>query len=452
MGKGFFGDLEEIISLFFLLFGEYLSPIMAMRGFFPRHLPYFYFFLISSALNFLWRQYLNIRQLLRLKRPWVANPNRMMMTEIEYQETQAYNQEKLIFTIFSEMVYLSAEIGMVIKCSRIWNLAGVVIHLQDYVQGDIWHQLMFLLLQNLFLLPTQMLFDLYEMFIIEEKHGYNNKPNCLLYLKDQFNSQLLLAFLGGPIGYIFFKLLWLKQVVFATTLCVSISFFSILFHNAVWPLYYTFSKIKKEGVVNNVTALCQAVDYPLNGLYQMDGTKRSGHRNAMLFWIWNNKQIVFYDTIIDLLDVEEIAAVLAHELGRWYYSHTLKSFFATQFRLICIIAVFSMLFNDIAMYQEFGFERAVPAVGFMLFTKLMSPVDAIVTYLFNSKLWSWVYQADYFAVKLNHGEKLVTALQKINVEEKSMFDPDPMYANYHYGYPPTRLRIEKLRCQLQKKN
>jgi len=438
--------MDNISAVLTSFIGRFFSPIRAL---FPTPFPYFNLYLVSTVLNFLWCFYLNIRQLLRLKRPGVPKVCEKLMTEDEYKSAQAYNIDKLTFSMFTDVVYLFVEIALVMAFPNFWTLAGRVLGLQGYLSGEIWHSLLFMYLQNVVLVPLQTVFSVYKDFVIEEKHGFNKKT-CGLFVKDLIKVQLLILAIGCPIGYFFLRLLQFERIVlYASTFYICISFVLIsLFPHVIWPLFNTFVKIEREGVIEKVEALCNEVKYPLKKLYQMDGSKRSGHANAMLFGLWKNKQIVFYDTIIEMLDIEEIIAVLAHELGHWYHSHTLRGFFVSQLQFTGIMAGFNVVFHDQLMYQAFGFETQIAAVGFILYMKLLTPLDAFITYLSNAMVRSWEYQADRYAVKLGRGEKLATGLEKLSKEEKSNLDPDPMYANYHYSHPPIVIRLKEIRRQL----
>jgi len=444
--SGFVEKLDALTSLLSSFVGTVLSPI---RGLFPTPFPYFQFFVVTTIINFIWRMYLNSRQFFRLKSPDVPDVCLKLMTALEYKEAQAYNREKMAFSMFCEVVNLFIEIALMMALPFIWKLSGDIMLLQGYLSGDIWRSLIFMYVQTLFMLPVETIFALYKDFVIEERHGFNKKI-IGLFVKDLVKVQLLLVVIGAPVGYGFFKLLEFERfVLYASLFYICLSFLLIsLFPHVIWPLFNKFTKIEKEGVTEKVEALCKEVKYPLKKLYQMDGSKRSGHANAMLFGLWKNKQIVFYDTIIEMLDIEEILAVLAHELGHWYYSHTVRGFFISTFQFVGIMAGFNVVFHDKLMYKAFGFDNAVAVVGLILYSKMLTPLDAALTYIFNAMVRSWEYQADRYAVKLDRGEKLASALQKLAKDEKSNLDPDPMYANYHYSHPPILIRLKEIRRQL----
>jgi hypothetical protein len=47
----------------------------------------------------------------------------------------------------------------------------------------------------------------------------------------------------------------------------------------------------------------------------MDGSSRSSHGNAYFTGFGKSKRVVFFDTLLERLNADEIEAVLAHELG-----------------------------------------------------------------------------------------------------------------------------------------
>ena len=57
----------------------------------------------------------------------------------------------------------------------------------------------------------------------------------------------------------------------------------------------------------------------------MDGSKRSAHSNAYFTGFHKSKRIVFFDTLLSMLNPNEVEAVLAHEIGHYKKNHILKS-------------------------------------------------------------------------------------------------------------------------------
>ena len=77
--------------------------------------------------------------------------------------------------------------------------------------------------------------------------------------------------------------------------------------------------------------------------------------------------------------LEEIVAILAHELGHWKLWHTFFNLAIVQLHLFFFFFFLGGMLNSDAMYSSFGFkgERAV-VMGLILFSNIISPIDHII--------------------------------------------------------------------------
>lgn len=87
----------------------------------------------------------------------------------------------------------------------------------------------------------------------------------------------------------------------------------------VQPLFNKFTPVPEGEVRTRVEALAAELKFPLKHLYVIDGSKRSSHSNAYFYGLPWSKQIVLYDTLLEKSTPAEVEAVLAHELGHWYF-------------------------------------------------------------------------------------------------------------------------------------
>ena len=150
---------------------------------------------------------------------------------------------------------------------------------------------------------------------------------------------------------------------------------------------------------------------------------------------------------------EEICSVMCHELGHWKYSHTLKGLVISEVQIFVMFFLFKMVYNNAVFYASFGFEEAEPPIiiGLVLFSHLLSPVQLLLNFGQNYLTRSWEYQADAYAVEMDHGDDLYSALVVLFKENKSKLDPDSLYEAYHHNHPSALLRLDALR-KLQDKS
>lgn len=130
---------------------------------------------------------------------------------------------------------------------------------------------------------------------------------------------------------------------------------SVLYPEVIAPLFDKYSPLPEGELKSCIEALAASVDFPLYKLYIVEGSKRSSHSNAYMYGFHKNKRIVLYDTLVKGFcksedgdnkaetgcEVDEIVGVLAHELGHWKYSHTIKNLLLAQ-----VIYPFLSIYSD----------------------------------------------------------------------------------------------------------
>ena len=97
-----------------------------------------------------------------------------------------------------------------------------------------------------------------------------------------------------------------------------------IFPTFIAPLFNKFTPLPEGEIKETILKLLEKVGFRASGLFIMDASKRSSHGNAYFTGFGKNKRIVFFDTLIERLDVQEIEAVLAHELGHMKLNHIKK--------------------------------------------------------------------------------------------------------------------------------
>ncbi len=303
------------------------------------------------------------------------------------------------------------------------------------------------LVMTLFEIPT----SLYSTFVIEEKFGFN-KSNLAQFFKDQGISLALVMIIGMPILAL---LIWVMDSIgslwwlYAWAILMSISLLmSWLFPTIIAPLFNKFTPMEDGTLKDRIQNLLQRCGFSSNGIYIMDGSKRSGHGNAYFTGIGNNKRIVFYDTLIDSLDDEELEAVLAHELGHFKCKHVIKMLIASSITTLCSFAVLGWLITQDWFFSGLGVDTHSNAAALLLFM-LVSPVFTIfmqpISAYFQRK---FEFEADDFASQNAKPSKMISGLVKLYEENASTLTPDPLYSAFHYSHPPAAIRIAHLETKM----
>lgn len=149
--------------------------------------------------------------------------------------------------------------------------------------GAMGHQLAllaaFVLINGLLELPL----SLYQTFVLEERFGFN-KTTPALWLTDLAKSSLVATLLGLPIAAL---ILWLMSAAGALWWFWAWGAWMVFNLLALWlfpsyiaPLFNRFTALQDEVLKARVTALMQQCGFAAQGLFVMDGSKRSAHGNA----------------------------------------------------------------------------------------------------------------------------------------------------------------------------
>lgn len=301
-------------------------------------------------------------------------------------------------------------------------------------------------------------FDLYGEFVIEKKFGFS-KMTLGLWLRDNLVSLVVSAVIAVPL------LLILVALVSHTTLwwlllgAVYVAFslgLSVIYPLVIAPLFNKFTPLEDGELKTRVTSYLEKSGFKAQGVFVMDASKRSGHSNAYFTGFGKSKRVVLYDTLIEQLSVDELGAVLAHELGHYKHHHIAKRLFITIPIIFVALFVVSLLVALPELYAGFGFAafaenmsglQTAPIyfVGAFLLGEIFENFSVFAGAVANKFSRRDEYQADDYAKKLcGTGEPLITSLIKLNKENKSEVMPARIVSAFYYSHPTLAERIEKL--------
>ncbi|VAW78175.1 Uncharacterized integral membrane endopeptidase Bmul_2226 [hydrothermal vent metagenome] len=290
-------------------------------------------------------------------------------------------------------------------------------------------------------------FSLYHTFVLEERFGFN-KTTLATWLGDIVKQTLLMLILGVPLAW---AALWLMQEsghLWWLWLWLLWSGFSLLmmwaYPAVIAPLFNKFTLLDDEKLQQRIQSLLNRCGFKSKGVYVMDGSRRSGHGNAYFTGMGQNKRIVFFDTLLETLDTDEIEAVLAHELGHFKRKHVQKRIATMMLMSLAGLAVLGWLIQQPWFYQGLGVQTPSNVLALLLFM-MVSPVFTF----FMQPLSSWFsrkheFEADDYAAQQASASDLIHALVKMYKENASTLTPDPLYSAFYDSHPPAPVRIAHL--------
>jgi STE24 endopeptidase len=402
----------------------------------------FLFFLLASLILKLW---LNRRQMahIMMHREKVPAAFKDKISLQAHQKAADYTVAK------TKVATLSSIIGAALLV--LLTLGGVINALipltQVYINSDIWAGVA--LIMSVFLIShiIELPISIYQTFNIEQAFGFN-RSTYSQYAKDQALQILLLLVIGIPLLY---ALLWVMREMgdywwfYAWLLAIAFTFcMTWLMPTIIAPLFNKFTPLENESLKKRITALLTRCGFNSKGIFVMDGSRRSGHGNAYFTGMGNNKRIVFFDTLIETLEPEEIEAVLAHELGHFKRKHIVKHMVASTFITLAGFALLGWLKLQYWFFDGFDVIFITDAIALLLFI-LITPVFTTFFQPISSYIQrKFEFEADEFASTMTKPALLIQALVKLYRDNASTLTPDPLYSSFHHSHPPAGVRIKHL--------
>ncbi len=290
-------------------------------------------------------------------------------------------------------------------------------------------------------------FSLYDTFVIEEKFGFN-KSTLKIFFLDKLKSWLLGALIGGGLaaliiwfyeltGKNFWILAWILMSVFTI-------FMTMFYSNLIVPLFNKQTPLEEGELRKAIQDFSVTAGFKLDNIFVIDSSKRSTKSNAYFTGLGAKKRIVLYDTLIKDLSVEEIVAVLAHEIGHYKKKHTITGMILGIFQAGLTLFIFSLFLNNPHLSAALDVAKPNFHLSVIAFGILYSPISTIIGLLFNQISRKHEFEADRFAAEKYKAIKLISALKNLTSKNLSNLTPHPLYVKFHYSHPTLLERVRAL--------
>lgn len=289
--------------------------------------------------------------------------------------------------------------------------------------------------------------DIYHTFNIEERFGFN-KTTPWTFILDKLKGWILSVIIGGGIlaliVFIYEKSgSWFWVLAWICITCFTI-FISYFYTTLLVPVFNKLTPLPAGELRDSIEQVARQADFNLKDISIMDGSKRSTRGNAYFSGFGSKKSIVLFDTLVDEHSVEELTAVLAHEIGHYVKKHVLKGLIAGIIQTGILLFVLSLLLNSSLPALALGASIPSFHMALVAFGILYSPVSTMLGILMNKMSRKHEFEADRFAISLSQPGALQEALKRLSVKNLSNLTPHPWYVYIHYSHPTLLQRISAI--------
>lgn len=402
-------------------------------------------FVLLLAASTLTRSWLNQRQVAAVQRHRDEVP-----TAFRAQIDLASHQKAADYTVASARIsrwdtLLDAGIALLLTLGgglsaidRAWQAA----HLPA-----VWHGTAVVLSTFLLVSLVGLPLSIWRTFGVEARFGFN-RTTVALFIADLFKGLLLGLVLGGPLVFVILFLMqragtlwWLYAWFVWVGFTVLITW---AWPTLIAPLFNKFTPLSDAALKQRTEALLERCGFSSRGVFVMDGSRRSVHGNAYFTGVGRSKRIVFFDTLLERLQIAEVEAVLAHELGHFRLHHVRSRLVLSLLFGLIGLAVLGFLTQWPDFYGAFGVEAPSSHTALLLFVFVLPAF----TY-FTTPLGAWwsrkhEFEDDEFAAKFADARQLAEALVKLYRDNATTLTPDNLHSAFYDSHPPALVRISRL--------
>lgn len=364
--------------------------------------------------------------------------------EETYAKSQEYTTVTTRFGIITTLFDLA--ILLIFWFSGGFNWLDEIVRNWDL--GVIWTGLVYIGLLIVAKMIISLPFSIYSTFVIEERFDFN-KTTPKTFVLDMVKGLGLSIILGGPLlaGILAFftyidQYAWLYAWSVVTVFTLLIQFIAPRW---IMPLFNKFEPLEEGDLRQKIRNYADKVNFKLEGIYVMDGSKRSGKSNAFFTGFGKNKRVALFDTLIANHTDEELVAVLAHEIGHYKKKHIIKGMIEGIIQTGVMFFLLSIFLNAAGLYEAFYMNQMSVYTGLIFFGMLYSPVEMILGIFMQLSSRKHEFEADAYAATTYAPEPMVSGLKKLSKDNLSNLTPHPFYVFLNYSHPPVLQRIHAIR-------
>ncbi len=302
------------------------------------------------------------------------------------------------------------------------------------------------LLHGLVALP----FQIYATFVIESRYGFN-RTSPATFVLDRLKGVILGIVLGAPLlaGVIYLfesgggNAWWYSWGVLVVFMLVM----QYVAPTWIMPLFNRFEPLRDESLRTAIMGYAASIQFPLKNVFIMDGSKRSSKSNAFFTGFGRHKRIVLFDTLVKGHTIDELVAVIGHEMGHYKMHHLLTGLLINILQTGLMFFLLSLCVSAPALFEAFGMPQISVYAGMVFFGLLYTPVEFFLSLLVAFVSRRNEFSADRFAVDTTeNAEAMINALKTLSVNHLSNLTPHPFFVFLNYSHPPVMARIRAIRA------
>ncbi len=208
----------------------------------------------------------------------------------------------------------------------------------------------------------------------------------------------------------------------------------------ITPLFFTQRPLPDQALRAQIIALGERVGVPIDEVYVIDASRQGNEGNAYFTGIGGATRVVVYDTLLREYPPQELATILAHELGHWRGHHVWKGLLLTA--ITAPVGLWALHTTLGWLLPAWGIRDRADVAGLPLMM-LLATLGGLA--LLPAQNWisrQWEREADRFAIMAT-GDPDAFRTTFVRLARQNLADPTPprLYEGIFATHPAISRRV-----------
>ncbi len=318
----------------------------------------------------------------------------------------------------------------------------------------VWLQIaLYLIVFSAILYILDLPLSFYESYTLPQRFEMSNQT-----WRGWINDQIKEILLGGAIGLLLVEMIYLILRHYPQTWWIWVSAFLLIFNVLLsylapillFPIFNKFTPLGEEyqELVERLKRLANKAGTQVEGVYEMDMSRRTKAANAALTGMGKTRRIIIGDTLLESFSPDEIETVLAHELGHHVHKDTIYLILVSA--ASTILGMFVVSLSLAWSVEQFNFGSVSDIAAFPIVLILLG-VFQLITMPITNAFSRWRESlADEYALEITgKGEAFASALTRLADQNLSETQPEAWVEWLLYSHPALGKRIAKARASVK---
>jgi STE24 endopeptidase len=287
-------------------------------------------------------------------------------------------------------------------------------------------------------------FSLYRDYYREHQYGLANQTFGP-WLGDQLKSFMLALIFGSlaiMILYVIFRRTERTWWLWATAVVIVFNMIGAMFAPVfIAPMFNSYTRLGNPAVRDPILNMARANGIQVDAVYVVDQSRQTSRISANVSGLFGTERISLNDNLLKQCSLEEIEAVVGHEMGHYVLHHAFKNLLEISLVALAGFAFVNFAFERLRRtHSRWRIASIADVAGLPLIALLLSVFQYAATPINNTIIRTDEYEADIFGLNAARQPDGFAAVA-LKLGDYRKLDPGPIEEMIFFDHPSGRTRI-----------